>query len=91
MQKPPSSYPIIIKPEQIAAAGFGVVIFALDLAIPPAAGENVGAGELVDRAALQAQDEPAVFVRVIRFTGETDWLGGDAAHKSFHGSVFRFG
>ena len=59
-------------------AGFGVIIFALDFSIPPAAGENVGAGELVDAAMLGAQDEPAVFVRMIRAAGETLRLCRDA-------------
>src|SRR5207247_1246016 len=47
LPKPSSSYPVVVEPEKIAAAGFGEVVFALDLAVPPAAGEDIGAGELV--------------------------------------------
>ena len=61
-------------------AGFGVVVFALDFSVPPAAGKDVGAGEFVDAAVFGTQDEPAVFVRVGGFAGEADRFGGDAAH-----------
>ena len=80
LPKPSSSYPIVIEPEKIAAAGFGEVVFALDLAVPPAAGEDIGAGELVDGAVLGAQDEPAVFVRVIRPAGEAARFCRDATY-----------
>ena len=75
LQKPSPSYPIIIKPEQIAAAGFGVVVFALDLSIPPAAGKDVGTSEFVDGAVFWAYYQPAVFVRVVRPAGEADRFG----------------
>src|SRR4029434_7614548 len=45
LQKPSSPHPIVINPGDDAAAGFGVIVVALDFLIPPAAGENVGAGE----------------------------------------------
>jgi hypothetical protein len=64
-------------------SGFGVIVFALDLAVPPAAGKNIGAGEFVDVAVFGTQDEPAVFVRAGGFAGETDRLGGNAAHQNF--------
>ena len=41
-----------LTPEEIAAAGFGEVVVALNLAIPPAAGVDVRAGEFVDAAML---------------------------------------
>ena len=79
MKKPPPSHPIIIKPQQIPAAGFGEIVFALDFAVPPSAGEDVGAGEFVDVAMFRAKDKPAVFVAVIRAAGETNRFCRDAA------------
>ena len=80
-KKPSPSHPVVVKPQQIARAGFGVIVFALDLAVPPAAGEDVGAGEFVDVAVFGTQDEPAVFVAVIRAAGETQGLMADAADQ----------
>ena len=53
-QEPSSSDPIIVEPEEIATAGFGEVVVALNLAIPPAAGVHIGTGEFVDAAVLGA-------------------------------------
>ena len=64
-------------------AGFGVIVFALDFSIPPAAGKNIGAGKFVDATVFGTQDEPAVFVRAGGFAGEADRLGGNAAHQDF--------
>jgi len=52
LQKPSASQPVIIEPQNIAAAGFGVIVFALDFFAPPAAGENIGPGKPVDGAVL---------------------------------------
>ena len=79
LPKPPSPYPVVIKPQQIAAAGFGEIIFALDFFVPPAAGKNVGAGEFVDGAVLGAENEPAVFVRMVRAAGEAERFCRDTA------------
>ena len=56
-------------------AGFGVVVFALDLSIPPAAGKDVGTSEFVDGAVFWAYYQPAIFVRVVRPAGEADRFG----------------
>jgi hypothetical protein len=79
LPKPSSSHPIIVKPQQIPAAGFGEIIFALNFAVPPAAGKEVGAGEFVDVAVFWTQDKPAVFMGMVRAAGEPDGFCRDAA------------
>ena len=41
LQTPAPPDPVVVEPKNIAAAGFGEVVFALDLAVPPAAGEHI--------------------------------------------------
>src|SRR4029077_957527 len=83
LQKPPAPAPVVVEPEEIAAAGFGEIIFPVDLAVPPAAGKNIGACEFVDASILGSHKEPTVFMRGTRLSGKQDRLGCDPAHQHF--------
>ena len=81
VQKPSSPHPIIIDPRDGAAAGFGIVVVTLNLFVPPAAGKNVGAGELIDIAVFVSEDEPTILMGMTRPAGQRDGLRHNPAHQ----------
>src|SRR2546428_10964909 len=80
LQKPSASYAVVVDPEEITAAGFGEIVFAVDLAVPPAAGENIRPNKFVDGSVFWSQKEPAVFMRRMRRAGGQNRLGCNPAH-----------
>src|SRR4030095_1449188 len=66
LQKPSSPHPIVVDPGDGAAAGFGVVVVALNLFVPPATGKYVGTGEFINAAVFMSQDEPTILMRMTR-------------------------
>src|SRR5207344_932796 len=81
LQKPPSPHPIVINPGDGAAAGFGVIVVAPDFFVPPAAGKDIGAGELIDAAVFMSQNEPTILVRMTRRAGQRYRLRHNPAHQ----------
>src|SRR5947199_6547296 len=90
LQKPPAPYAVIIDPGDGATAGFGEVVIALDLSVPPAAGKDVGAGKLVDAAVLVSQHEPTIFVSAARCGRQKRRLSQDSAHENFSAFLLWF-
>src|SRR5437867_3849610 len=63
LQKPSPTHPVVVDPQEVAAAGLGEVVLAVDFPVPPAAGEDVRAGEFVHSAILWSPEKPAVVMR----------------------------
>src|SRR5262249_23581321 len=68
-------------PRDGAAASFGVIVVALDFLVPPTAGENVGAGELIDVAVLVSQDEPTILMGMTWSAWQRYGLRHNPAHQ----------
>src|SRR5262245_36794680 len=81
LQKPSSPHPIVVDPRNGAAASFGVIVVALDFLVPPTAGENVGAGELIDIAVLVSEDEPTILMGMTWSARQRYRLRHNPAHQ----------
>src|SRR5215468_8750318 len=81
VQKPSSPHPIVVDPRDGAAASFGVIVVALDFLVPPTAGENVGAGELLDIAVLVSEDEPTILMGMTWSARQRYGLRHNPAHQ----------
>src|SRR5262249_39312924 len=81
LQKPSSPHPIVVDPRDGAAASFGVIVVALDFLVPPTAGENVGAKELIDIAVLVSKDEPTILMGMTWSAWQRYGLRHNPAHQ----------
>src|SRR5213594_4123997 len=74
LQKPSPAHPVVVDPQEVAAAGFGEVILAMNFPIPPAAGEDVRAGEFVHGTIPWSPEKPAVVMRCPGRWRQRNWL-----------------